>query len=53
MNIYSYIILFWYAIGLGASIATHGQPQKPNNALDTIISAVILTVLLYLSGFFK
>lgn len=48
---YTYTILT--LLGLGIIIAKHGEPQKPYNAVVSIIASGLGFFLLYMGGFFK
>lgn len=40
-------------LGLGLSLAKHGQSREPENFWHTLISSSLITALLVWGGFFK
>jgi hypothetical protein len=54
MNIYIIIYLGLQMLGLGISLAQHGEPKKGNNSLwPALIATVISLFLLYKAGLFN
>lgn len=55
MSIPAIIVIVLFSIEFGTSAALHGKERKDNtyNAFDTLVALGILTVLLYLGGFFS
>jgi len=40
-------------MGLGYSLAMHGKPREPHNAVAHIIAAIVAAGLLYAGGFWS
>jgi len=53
MGIPQYIYLFFLVMGIGITMAKHGEPSGKHNFFTTLIVSCINAWILYWGGFFR